>query len=230
MNCFQYFIGYFTKLFVVISPLAIIALFVSMTAHYTVSRRIRTAKVGSIVAYFTMLFFAIFGQEIFIFLGITMGAFNIAGGTILLLMGLSMLRAEDPEEPPVSKDEISAVAKEKPGGYDIAITPFGIPIICGPGCITTVITLQDEAHGFLQNVCGLAALTVVGIVLYSLLVFSAHGTKWLTPMVLKLSYRLSGIVLVALAMQMILTGIKHNDGGLIRRGGAQCCVECPAKR
>ncbi|MDR3144117.1 MAG: MarC family protein [Puniceicoccales bacterium] len=217
-GCIQYFIMYFTRLFVIISPLAIVALFVSMTGNSTMNGRIRTAKVGSLVAYVTMLFFAIAGQEIFIFLGITMGAFYIAGGIIIMLIGLSMLRAEDPEES-VSQDEINEVVETRVKGPDIAITPFGIPIICGPSCITALITLQDQAHGFFQNIVGLAALTAVAAALYLLLIFSARGTKWLTPAVLRLSYRLSGLILAALAVQMIITGIKHDDVGLLKPSG-----------
>ena len=118
ISCLQYFLQYFTKLFVVISPLAIIALFVSMTAPFTPTERIRTAKIGTAVAYGTMLFFALTGQKIFEFLGITIGAFYIAGGVIIFLIGLSMLRTEEAEET-ITEEEIKAGTSTKQKKIDI---------------------------------------------------------------------------------------------------------------
>ncbi|MDR2737908.1 MAG: MarC family protein, partial [Puniceicoccales bacterium] len=201
MGSVQYFLQYFVNLFVIISPLAIIALFVSMTAMFTPEDRIRTARVGSLVAYGAMLFFALTGKKIFEFLGISMGAFYIAGGAIIFLMGLSMLNTEDFGKS--TGDGTGAVSPPKKS-MDIAATPFGIPIVCGPCCITGVIALQSQAVGFLQSLVGFAALTAVGAVVYVLLVFSARGAKWLTPAVLKLSFKLSGLILAALAVQMIV--------------------------
>lgn len=210
MSGLQYFLQYFTKLFVVISPLAIIALFVSMTAPFTPKERIKTAKVGTAVAYGTMLFFALTGKAMFEFLGITMGAFYIAGGIIIFLIGLSMLRTEEAEET-ITEEEIQAGTSTKQNKVDISITPFGIPIICGPGCITAVVTLQSQANGVGQYLIGLLAVTSVAGLLYCLLFLSAKGAGWLTPTILKLSYRLSGLILAALAVQMIVTGMRHSD-------------------
>ena len=213
---FQYFLEYLTKLFVVLSPLAVIALFASMTAPMSYREKIRTAQGGTAVAYFTALFFALTGQKIFEFLGITIGSFYIAGGTIIFAIGFSMLRAEDPDSS-VSEEELKeAIKDQKKSKIDISITPFGIPIICGPGCITTTISLQSEASGFAQNLCGYLALTTVFGLLYFLLVISAKGTKWLTPTILKLSYRLSGLILAALAVEMVISGLRHETIGLLK--------------
>ncbi|MDR1401574.1 MAG: MarC family protein [Puniceicoccales bacterium] len=210
----EYFIRYFTQLFFVISPFAIVALFISMTGPFTSKERIHTANIGSAVAYGTMLFFAITGQKIFEFLGITIGSLYIGGGIIILLIGLAMLRTEEPEET-VTQEEIDAGTSTKKNKIDISITPFGIPIICGPACITQVIALQSQANGLVENVIGICALTLVSLALYALLVFSTRGAKWLTPTVLKLSYRLSGLVLAALAVQMIIAGLRHSDIGIL---------------
>jgi multiple antibiotic resistance protein len=206
----EYFFLYFTQLFFVISPFAVLALFISMTGPFTPRERIRTANIGSAVAYGTMLFFAISGQKVFEFLGITIGSLYIAGGMIILLIGLSMLRTEDAEES-ITQEEIKEGTSTQKNKVDISITPFGIPIICGPACITKVITLQSQANGLFENIVGICALTAVSLALYIMLVCSARGAKWLTPTILKLCYRLSGLVLAALAVQMIVTGLRHED-------------------
>ncbi|MDR0742516.1 MAG: MarC family protein [Puniceicoccales bacterium] len=206
----QYLVQYFSRLFIISCPLAIIALFVSMTAPYTSAERVRAAKVGTSVACGTALFFAIVGEEFFEFLGVTMGSFYISGGIILTLLGISMLNSNDMDN---SNDQDQTTGKEstKKNKVDISITPLGIPIICGPACITATIVLQSQAEGFVQNVVGLIAITLVFGVLYLLLVSSAKGTKWLTPMILKLSFKLSGLIIVTLGIQMIFSGLRQAD-------------------
>jgi multiple antibiotic resistance protein len=210
LDCIKFFLRYFTTLFLAIGPFAIIALFVSMTAPFKHEERIRTAKISSCVAYGTMLFFALTGRKIFEFLGITVGAFYVAGGIIIFVVGLAMLRSEDSDE------AASSVKQQNAQQADIAITPFGIPIICGPCAITTTIALQNQACGFGQWVAGLLAVSFVLALLYLCLIGSAHGAKWLTPMVLKLSYRLSGLILAAVAVQMVISGLRNEELGVIK--------------
>jgi multiple antibiotic resistance protein len=205
----QYFVQYVIKLFLIISPLVVIALFVSMTSMDTLKGRMRTAKVGSIVGYVAMMFFALTGKKIFEFLGVTMGAFYIAGGIIIFSMGMYMINYDDGEQS--TNDGASGEGGSKKKKVDVSVTPLGIPIICGPCCITGVIAQQSQAVGFAQSIVGLAAVTVVGVSVYAMLVLSARGTKWLTPSVLRLSCKLSGILLAALAVQMVITGMRNSD-------------------
>jgi multiple antibiotic resistance protein len=206
----QYLVQYFSRLFIISCPLAIVALFVSMMAPYTPAERVRAAKVGTSVACGTALFFAVVGEKFFEFLGVTMGSFCITGGIILTLLGLSMLNSNDMDD---SNDQDKTVGKEstKKSKADISITPLGIPIICGPACLTATIVLQGQAEGFTQNVVGLVAITLVFGALYLLLVSSAKGTKWLTPMVLKLSFKLSGLIIATLGVQMVFSGLRQSD-------------------
>ncbi|MDR1595469.1 MAG: MarC family protein [Puniceicoccales bacterium] len=209
---FEYFTKYFIKLFTLISPLAVIALFISATAPLSKNERMKAAKMGSAVAYFAMLAFALTGRKIFELFGITIGALYVGGGIIIFLMALSMLNAKDVGEQD-GGDEIAHEAGKKSRivASDIAVTPIGIPVICGPCSITTIIILQDEACGTLQKFIGLGALTLVALSIYFMLIFCAHGAKWLTPSVLKLSYKLTGIILVMMAVEMFISGLRHED-------------------
>ncbi|MDR2629125.1 MAG: MarC family protein [Puniceicoccales bacterium] len=206
----QYLVQYFSKLFIITCPLAIIALFVSMMAPYTIAERVRAAKVGTSVACGTALFFAIVGERFFEFLGVTMGSFSITGGIILTLLGISMLNSKDIDDVN-EQDKVAGKEFTRKSKVDISITPLGIPIICGPACITATIVLQGEAEGFIQNIVGLLAVILVFGTLYLLLVSSAKGTKWLTPMVLKLSFKLSGLIIATLGIQMIFSGLRNED-------------------
>lgn len=203
----QFMLRYFITIFVVISPLAAIALFVSMTALYTAEERVRTAKISCQVAFWLMAFFALVGQKIFEFFGISIGSFYIAGGVLVFLVGLDMLRAQDTDAQPDSN------GAQKPKD-DISITPFAVPIIAGPCVITNIIALQSKAANWVEFSGGVVVLAVVMLLMYALLILSARGARWLTPTVLRLSYRLSGLILAALAVEMFISGIKSDDLGL----------------
>jgi multiple antibiotic resistance protein len=200
-------------MFVVMVPLAIVALFVSMTSSYSVEERLRTAKTSCLVALGVVEFFVVFGGKIFEFFGISVGSFCIAGGVLIFLLGLEMLRAQNPDEC-VTEGELNdskAPAKKK---KDIAITPLGVPLIGGPCVITNAIAQQAKASNWLEFIGGGVAVALVIWVLYLLLAMSSRGAKWLTPIILKLSYRLSGLILAALAVEMFINGIKSEDLGL----------------
>jgi multiple antibiotic resistance protein len=95
-------------------------------------------------------------ETFFKFLGITMGSFCITGGTILVILEVSMLNSDDID----NADDNQAAGKEviKKNKIDISITPLGIPIICDPACITAKIVLQSQTDGFVQNIVGLRSL------------------------------------------------------------------------
>jgi multiple antibiotic resistance protein len=216
LNTIHFILQYFVTMFVVTTPLAIIALFVSMTSPYTMKERMQTARLGCFVALGVVEFFALFGKKIFEFFGVSMGSFYIAGGILIFAVGFDMLRAQDSSEQITEEEVKDAKATAKKKG-DIAITPLGIPIIAGPCFITNTIAQQAKASNGLEFIGGLFALVLVVGALYALLVLSARGTKWLTPTILKLSYRLSGLILAAIAVEMFVAGIKSRELGLLQQ-------------
>ncbi|MDR0715687.1 MAG: MarC family protein [Puniceicoccales bacterium] len=204
---------YFVTMAVIMSLPAVVALFVSMTSFYSIKERIRAARVGCLVALTVIEFFAMFGVKIFGLFGISMGSFYVAGGVLILLIGLDMLRAQDSDDHITEEElkESKSIAKKK---GDISITPLGVPIIVGPCAITGTIAQQAKAANCMEFTGGLIALVLVIGLLYGCLVLSSHGAKWLTPAVIKLTYRLTGLILAAMAFEMIITGIKSKDFGL----------------
>ncbi|MDR0679646.1 MAG: MarC family protein [Puniceicoccales bacterium] len=204
---------YFVTMTVVMSLPAVVALFVSMTSFYTIKERVRTAGIGCLVGLVVIEFFAMFGVKIFGLFGISMGSFYVAGGLLILLIGLDMLRAQDSDDRITEEEleESKSIAKKK---GDVSITPLGVPIIVGPCAITSAIAQQAKATNCMEFTGGLIALALVIGLLYGCLVLSSHGAKWLTPAVIKLTYRLTGLILAAMAFEMIITGIKSKDLGL----------------
>jgi multiple antibiotic resistance protein len=191
-----------SSLFVIVDPLAVVPAFIAMTPGNTPSDRIRMARLAAVVMTGVLLAFAFAGQWIFRVLGITMAAFQIAASIVLLLVALDMLRAQRSRV--VETREETAAGIEK---LDIAVTPLAIPMLAGPGAISTVILLQNQARNLAQHVALCASIVVVSTVTYTILRISAHGTRWLSPIALNIAIRVMGLLLAAVAVQFMINGL-----------------------
>ena len=154
------------------------------------------------VAGMVIFVFALTGQFLFSVLGITLPAFQIAGGVLLFAIAFEMLRS--PDAPvrlsPAERD----IAREK---EDIAITPLAVPLLCGPGAISTIIILQTQAETFTHTLILLGSVPVVYLGCYLVLRLSVTGAGWLNPLVLRILRRLMGLLFAAIAVQFIVNGI-----------------------
>ncbi len=209
MSLTEYALLAFSSLFVIVDPIATVPAFLAMTPRDTTPQRLHMARVACLVMVGVLAGFALVGQSLFHFLGITLPAVQVAGALVLLLVALDMLRAQ--RSPVMETAAETAAASEKD---DIAITPLAIPMLAGPAAISTVILLDAQAAGWAQRIILLACLAVVGLASYIILALGAKGAKWLTPMAEKIMTRLMGLLLAALAVQFLFNGLR-GDGGLL---------------
>ena len=203
MSLHEYVLLATGSLFVIIDPIATVPAFLAMTPTDTPAQRIRMARVACTISAVILLVFATTGKRIFTFFGITIPAFQIAGSIVLLLVALDMLRARRSAVQETAEETDAGAEKE-----DIAVTPLAVPMLAGPGAITTAVLLHNRAAG---NFTLQAALCVciVGVCLASFLIFalSAHGAKWLNPIFLRLTSRIMGLLLAAIAMQFLINAL-----------------------
>ena len=193
----------FGSLFVIVDPIATVPAFLAMTPRDTPEQRIRTARLASVVMAAVLLIFALAGKVIFKFLGITMPAFQIAASIVLLIVALDMLRAQRSRVQETS-EETSAGAEKS----DIAITPLAVPMLAGPGAISTAIVLQSQAVGVVQYVALYGCIIGVAFASYLIFRISAHGGRWLSPIATKVLTRIMGLLLAAVAVQFMINGLK----------------------
>jgi multiple antibiotic resistance protein len=207
MDLVEYGLFAFSSLFVIVDPIAAVPAFLAMTPRDSVVQRLRTARTACLVVVGFLTGFAFFGQTVFKFLGITLPAMQIAGGIVLLLVALDMLRAQ--------RSTVQETAEETAAGQsknDIAITPLAVPMLAGPAAISTVILLEAQARSMTQRGVLLACLVLVGLASYIILAIGATGAKWLNPIAEKIISRLMGLVLSALAVQFMLNAFKSDEG------------------
>ncbi len=192
-----------SSLFVIVDPLAIVPAFLAMTPHDTAEQRIRTARLACCVAAGVMLVFSWTGQLLFKVMGITMPAFQMAASILLLIVALDMVRAQRSRVQETHEE--TQAGTEKP---DIAVTPLAIPMLAGPGAISTTVLLQNEAKDIPQHLALYGCIVAVAFVSYVTLRVSARGARWLSPIVMNIAVRIMGLLLAAVAVQFMLNAIK----------------------
>ena len=187
----------------IVNPLAAAPAFLAMTSNDPPEQRIRMARLACCVTAGILLVFSIAGTLIFKYFGITMPAFQIAASIVLLLVALDMLRAQRSRVQETHEETRAGVEKT-----DIAITPLGIPMLAGPGAISTTIILQNEAKNISQHVALYGCILLVSLLSYLVLRIAARGTRWLNPIAMSITVRIMGLLLAAVAIQFMLSAIK----------------------
>ncbi len=132
-----------------------------------------------------------------------MPAFQIAASIVLLLVALDMLRAQR-SRVQQTRDETDAGLEKT----DIAVTPLAIPMLAGPGAISTAILLQNQAKDLPQKLALYGRIMVVFLASYVILRVLARGARWLNPIAMNVAIRIMGLLLAAVAIQFMLNAIK----------------------
>jgi len=203
MNMAEYVLLAGSSLFVIVDPIAVVPAFLAMTPHDSPAQRERMARLASFVMAGVLIAFALSGRYIFRFLGITLPAFQIAGSIILLLVALDMLRAQRSRVKETQEETEAGVNK-----VDIAVTPLAIPMLAGPGAISTVILLHNQAGGLSQDIALCACILGVSLASYLILRLSATGARWFNPIAMKITTRIMGLLLAAVACQFMINALK----------------------
>jgi len=193
----------FTSILFIVDPFAVIPTFLAMTERDARAQRRVLARRGAWTCAITLIAFALGGSLIFKIFGITIGAFKIAGGVLIGLNALDMVQARRSQQRETAVEKAEGIQKE-----DIGIMPLGVPMLAGPGAISTVMVLALGA----KSVAAMAAvyISIVLTALITFLVLSAASMveRRLGQTGMRILTRLMGLVLCAIAAQFIIDGIK----------------------
>jgi multiple antibiotic resistance protein len=201
-----------SSIFFLVDPFAAIPSFLAITQNADAARRRRMARKGAVTCFIVLTSFAIAGQLIFRMFGITLPAFEVAGGLILLLIGLDMLEARRSPTQETHGDTEEATTKE-----DAGIVPLGIPMLAGPGAISSVMVLVGQVPSLWhwEMAAILLAIVFTCIVTYFVLAAAGRVRQALGETGIRILVRIMGLLLVALAMQYFVNGL--TDLGIISR-------------
>jgi multiple antibiotic resistance protein len=200
----QFSVVAFTSIFFLVDPFAVIPAFLSMTAADSPAQRRRSAKRAALTCFIVLSMFALVGSFIFRLFGLTLPAFEIAGGLILLLIGLEMLQAKRSGTQESAKETEEGEQKDDPG-----VLPLGIPMLAGPGAISTVMVLMGPDPDVLRSIPIFAAITVTSLASFLVLAAADRVRKYMGETGIRIMMRLMGLILTALAVQFVLNGLTH---------------------
>jgi len=196
----------FATFFVVIDPIGMAPVFAAITRGQSDKYRQQMAKRGTIIATIILVLFALGGESFLNTLGIGMPAFRIAGGILLFLVALDMLFAHDTPLRRTSQTEDEEAEHKR----DISVFPLAIPLIAGPGALTSVVLLMGSAGAspLRQGVVLLVLVAVMAVLLLALLL-TTRMMRYLGVTGVNVVTRFFGLVLAALAVQFVLDGARQ---------------------
>ena len=195
----------FVTLLVIIDPFMIVPVFLSLTSSDTTIQRAKTAKKACIIGAILLIFFAVAGHKLLATLGISQAAFSIAGGFLLFLAGIEMVMAKATGLRTPNDDE----EREANFSHDISVFPLAIPLIAGPGAMTSILVLMHKA----ERINYLASISVVLLAMLVLLItyFTMRLGERLMSILgvtgMNVLTRVFGVIVAAMATEYIIHGV-----------------------
>ena len=193
----------FISLLALINPVGAIPFFLSLTTDMSSSEKAGTIRIASISVFCVIAVTALLGQQIIVFFGISVGSLEVGGGIIMLLMAINMLNAQVGNTRSTPEERHEAEMKNS-----IAVVPLAIPLLTGPGSISTVIVYSASVVHWYDRL----GLVVIGAVLAGLcfgsLMLAEPIARWVGRTGINIGTRLMGLMLSALAVEFIVNGLK----------------------
>ena len=198
-------------LLVIVNPIGVIPFFIHFTQGFTREQRRNTARVAALAAFVVIAVSALAGLRIIEFFGISLASFQVGGGLLLLMSALQMLNAQPAE---ARRDDLSQGSDKVDAGASIAIVPLTIPLLTGPATISTMIIYADKTRHWWE--LGVLVLygVIVGASVWAAFSLSGRIARALGPTGINVMTRLMGLLLAALAVEVMSDGLVKLFPGL----------------
>ena len=195
---------FFTALFVILDPFAAVPIFLVLTKSYTNSERKRVASISAITVFLMLTVAALSGEAILHGLGASLASFRVGGGIVLLLMALAMLKGQ--------ADTVRTTPEEKAEAEDkqsIAVVPIAIPLLAGPGSISTVIIQMHRSEAEYHGLMVIMMILLVCLSLWLVLRAALTIGKVLGQIGLNVINRIFGLILAAISVEIMANGLRE---------------------
>jgi multiple antibiotic resistance protein len=201
-----------SSLLAMINPISAAPMYLALTAGYAPAQRRRTLRSAVLTAFSVLLAFALLGGAIFQLFGITIDAFRIAGGIIFFGIGMDMLQAKRARGKTTEEEEQEGRTKT-----DVGVTPLGIPMITGPGAITTVMVLMTQANTRMHVAIVFGAVAVVLFISYLTLLASPRLVRVFGQTGLNVMTRIMGLLVAVIGVQFVIDGVRPVLTGILEK-------------
>lgn len=220
MSPAEFGVNFFVAMFALIDPIGNVPVFAAATSRASPAGRRWTAAYISLFALGFLAFFYVTGLSLLRFFGISMPAFRIAGGILLLLLGLDMTRKDmsstfaDPSQEHEAVDARGYARRS----FERLVVPFAMPLLIGPGAISAAIIYAGEGKelGWAGAAAGLTAIAAVALATFLSFLLTPVLTRLLGRVGMGITVRVAGLILCAMAVQFLITGINEATRGFVR--------------
>jgi multiple antibiotic resistance protein len=191
-------------LLAIVNPIGAVPFFIHFTQNFSREQRARTIRVASLTVFLVIALSALAGLKIIEFFGISLASFQVGGGTLLLISSLAMLNAQPAE----SKPNDVAEGKEKvDAGASIAVVPLAIPLLTGPATISTMVIYAEKSRRLWELAVFVGYGAVVALATYVAFLASPRIAKVLGRTGINVMTRLMGLILAAMAVELLADGL-----------------------
>lgn len=211
------YIKIFTTLLAIVNPLGVIPIFVSLTSGSTERERRHIARTTSLTVAVILISATLTGNPLLKFFGVSISSFKVGGGILLLLMAISMMLASQTQSRQTPEEAEEAEEKES-----IAVVPIAMPLLAGPGAISTVIIYVDTSTRSLDLSVIIISSLLVALLTWGTLIIANPISKIMSKTAINVSTRLMGLLLSAIAVEFIAAGLGQLLPGLASRNNCSC--------
>jgi multiple antibiotic resistance protein len=189
-------------LLAIVDPFAGVPVFLSVTAGYTRAERRRITQVVAITVFCVLGVAALIGTQVLRFFGISIPSFLIAGGILLLLMAISMLQARESGIRQTPDEAAEAADRDA-----VAVVPLGIPLLAGPGAISTMIIATHQSESFVHHLLLLIPAAIIGAAVWSTFSAANRISERLGKTGMNIITRVMGLIIAAIGVEYIYRGM-----------------------
>ncbi len=201
---FKFFAKSFVMVFNIVDPIGVLPIFLALTEGYPDEKVKDTIHTTAFTTFFVLFFFALFGEGILNFFGIKFSTFKIAGGIIIFYVGMEMLNASVTRLKSTPEEHRESLERD-----DIAVVPLAIPLLSGPGAITTVVTLCAVSNGILEKLAIFFAIFLTSFFTYIILKTAKFIKELLGQTGINILVRIMGLIVCAISVQFVIDGIRE---------------------
>jgi multiple antibiotic resistance protein len=197
------YVKFFLGLLAIINPIGLLPVFVSLTSHQTEVERNHTGKVANIAVVVILLVTMVAGQHILNLFSISLSAFRIAGGTLIAIIAMSMLQGKLSEVKRNQEEDRESSAMES-----VAVVPLALPLMAGPGAISSVIVFAAGHNSFANFIGMFITIVLLGVVSFALFRMAPVIFKYLGKTGINVITRLMGLLMLSMGIEVIAAGVK----------------------
>ncbi len=199
--------SFFIAMLAITNPIGNLAIFIGLVSDQTAQQQKQTARAAAIAIFVILILVTWVGNYLLEFFGISAAAFETAGALIIILLGLSMLKGHDNSQGHSALHHTAAEDAAAKMKKSIAVVPLAIPIVAGPGAITTIIIHAQQLNSVLDKVGVSIICAIISVILFICFYFSSRIHRLLGENGVKIATRVMGLILTAIAFQMLGQGL-----------------------